>query len=188
MSSIRYLLMYEGSAEQAICDLLVENSLLHFSKEQMLFEKGVRGLVYEKIKPLLGFSIYSDGIDTVRIYRIKDKKNIPFKIGVVHKELLKKPVDVLTRPEIEMLYIISEGKHAEYIKQYNHNHITPCVFVKDMLRCKDIKKYEFVHTYFGAGDNLLRAINYYHKIRPGEITLWDILQPNYIENHIWQSD
>lgn len=186
MSETRYLLLYEGSAEKAICDILIENDLLHFSKKQMLYDDGVKGLTYEKIRPLLNFSMQVDGIKNIRIYRIKDKKDISFKIGPVHKELLKGPVDILTRPEIEMLYIISKNKLADYSKFYTRNKMKPSVYVKDILHCKEIKNYGFVYKYFSDIGLLLKTINTYHKSKKDEITLWNILKSNYDEKIIWK--
>ena len=188
MTNVRYLLMYEGSAERAICEILIENNLLHFSKEMMLEERGIQGLTYEAICPLLNYSLSADGIDTVRIYRIKDKKQCNFKMGKVHRDLIRMPVDILTRPEIEMLYIISQGKYEDYVKANSQQKgtLSPSSYIKNVLRCRSIKYYPFVREYFSNIELLINAINRYHRMHSDEITLWDILKENYDERKIWQ--
>lgn len=105
----------------------------------------------------------------------------PFKISTVYRELLKGPVDIITRPEIEMLYIISEGKFDDYSK-YNGK---PSQFVKDRLRCKFIKQYNYVHDYFGNINRLMDSIDFYHRTKKDEITIWNILDANYNERLLW---
>lgn len=116
MNSIKYLLLYEGSAEKAICDILINNNLLHFNKDQMLYNTGIKGLDYKSIKYKLNFSMRKDGIEKIRVYRIKDKKDCCFKIDPVHKDLLCGPKDVITKPEIEILYILSENRYDDFCK------------------------------------------------------------------------
>ena len=187
MNNIKYLLLFEGSAEQAICDLLMQKQLLHFTESELLFGKGINKLTYDGIKQYLSYSFRTDGINEIRIYRIKDRKHVPFKIGKIHRDLIRGPVDILTTPEIEILYIISQGKYQDYLKVKDRNKVKPSDYVKDCLRCKEIKHYDYVYSHFSETGLLLRSIADYHRYTTNNVTIWNILKENFDEKKLWRS-
>jgi hypothetical protein len=184
MDSTQYVVLCEGNVEKAICDLLIEHEILHFSLDQLIVSGGVIGLPYEKLVPHIAFDYTSDGIEKIRIYRIRDKKDHRFRIGLVHRQILRGPVDLVTRPEIEILYIISAGKYDDYTRNYIQEY-KPSQYAKIILGCADIKSYQYAKRYFHDIDRLVDTINFYHRTKPGEINLWHILRSNYDENLLW---
>lgn len=161
----------EGSAEAAIIDLLLDNNLLIFQREEMIDEQVLRcrdGKTFEARYLRKGFD------DKVSVIRILDSRRENFKLGKAYQSKVDL-INVITAPEIEMLIILNEGKYAEFKKSGKK----PSDFCKEDLRMPDVKSYLFIKKYFSDMDTLLRAIKKYHemsKIRKGEYTLLDLLK------------
>ena len=130
----------EGSAENAIIDILLDHELLIFSREEMLEEKVIRcreGRRFEEKYLRKGF------IDKISIIRILDSRRENFKISKAYAHKVD-VINVITAPEIEMLIIFSENKYKEFKKSGKK----PSIFCKEELKMADVKAYDFVKKYF----------------------------------------
>ncbi len=161
----------EGSAENAIIDILLDNNLLIFSREEMLEEKVLRcreGKRFEERYLRKGLE------GKVSIIRILDSRHEEFKISKAYKYMVD-VVNVITAPEIEMLIIFNENKYREFKKSGKK----PSEFCKTRLKMTDVKSYSFVKKYFADSEILVKAITKYHqmsKIQKDEYTLLDLLK------------
>lgn len=160
----------EGAAEAAIIDILLDNELLIFSKEEMLDEKVIRcrdGKTFETRYLRKGFS------DTISIIRILDSRRENFKLSKAYEHKVD-IINVITAPEIEMLIIFNEDKYKEFKKSGKK----PSDFCKEDLKMSHVKAYDFVKKYFSDVTILLQAIRKYNemsKVRKDEYTLLDLL-------------
>ena len=94
----------EGSAEEAIIDILLENHLLIFERGEMLEEKVIRcreGKKFEEKYLRKGFA------DKISVIRILDSRRENFKLSKAYQNKVV-VINVITAPEIEMLIIFSE--------------------------------------------------------------------------------
>ena len=161
----------EGSAENAIMDILLDNNLLIFTREEMLEEEVIRcrsGRRFEEKYLRKGFS------ERISVIRILDSRRENFKLSKAYEHKVN-VINVITAPEIEMLIIFNEDKYKEFKKSGKK----PSDFCKEDLKMTSVKSYNFVKDYFADPDILLAAIRKYHeisKIRKGEYTLLDLLK------------
>lgn len=161
----------EGSAENAIMDILLDNDFLIFTREEMLEEEVIRcrdGKRFEEKYLRKGF------LEKISVIRILDSRHENFKLSKAYEHKVD-VINVITAPEIEMLIIFNEDKYKEFKKSGKK----PSDFCKEDLRMPSVKSYSFVKDYFSNPDILLAAIKKYHeisKIRKGEYTLLDILK------------
>ena len=99
----------EGSAENAIMDILLDNNLLIFSREEMLEEEVIRcreGKRFEEKYLRKGF------MDKISVIRILDSRRENFKISKAYEHKVD-VINVITAPEIEMLIIFNEDKYKD---------------------------------------------------------------------------
>lgn len=161
----------EGSAENAIIDILLDNDLLIFTREEMLEEEVIRcrdGERFEEKYLRKGF------LEKISVIRILDSRRENFKLSKAYEQKVD-VINVITAPEIEMLIIFNEDKYKEFKKSGKK----PSDFCKEDLKMTSVKSYRFVKDYFSDPDILLTAIKKYHeisKIRKGEYTLLDLLK------------
>jgi hypothetical protein len=161
----------EGSAENAIIDILVDEHLLIFEREEMLDEEVIRcrnAKRFEERYLRKGFD------DQISIIRILDSRRESFKLSKAYEHKID-VINVITAPEIEMLIILSEGKYNQFKKSGKK----PSDFCKQDLKMSNVKSYDFVHDYFSDSEKLVDAIRKYSevsKIQRGEYTLRDLLR------------
>lgn len=161
----------EGSAERAIMDILLDNDLLIFHREEMLEEEVIRcrdGKRFEERYLRKGFK------DKISVIRILDSRRENFKLSKAYEHKVD-VINVVTAPEIEMLIIFNEDKYREYKKSRKK----PSDFCKKHLKMSNVKSYGFVKDYFKDPVVLVAAIKKYHeisKIQKGEYTLLDLLK------------
>lgn len=161
----------EGAAEAAIIDVLLDNDLLIFNREEMLDENVIRcrdGKTFETRYLRKGFQ------EMVSVIRILDSRRENFKLSKAYENKVD-VINVITAPEIEMLIILNENKYNEYKKSGKK----PSIFCKENLRMSNVKSYAFVKGYFEDPEILMEAIKKYtevSKIRKGEYTLLDLLK------------
>ena len=161
----------EGSAENAIMDILLDNDLLIFTREEMLEEEVIRcrdGKRFEEKYLRKGF------LEKISVIRILDSRRENFKLSKAYEHKVD-VINVITAPEIEMLIIFNEDKYKEFKKSEKK----PSDFCKEDLKMPRVKSYRFVKDYFSDPDILLAAIRKYQeisKIRKGEYTLLDLLK------------
>lgn len=161
----------EGAAESAIMDILLDNHLLIFEREEMLDEQIIRcrdAKTFEIRYLRKGFN------DKISVIRILDSRREHFKLSKAYQFKVD-VINVITAPEIEMLIIFSENQYKELKKSGKK----PSDFCKQDLKMNDVKSYQFVQNYFSDPDRLVEAIVLYNrvsKIQKGEYTLLDLLK------------
>lgn len=161
----------EGGAERAILDLLLDNHMLIFEREQLIEEEVLR---CRSAKEFEGKYLKKGFEETITVYRILDSRSEKFKISKGYKHKIE-VVNVVTAPEIEMLIIFNEGKYRDF-KKTNEK---PSIYCKRNLKYKDVKNYEFVRQYFSDVDMLKKVLHEYHrvsKVHNDEWALWDLLK------------
>lgn len=98
----------EGSAEQAIMDILFENNMLIHSNildGEMIRTRNAKTFEEKYLR--------KSGIENLTIYRILDSRNENFKLSRYYKDKVK-VVNVITAPEVEVLIILNEDKYNDY--------------------------------------------------------------------------
>ena len=161
----------EGSAEAAIIDILVDNNLLIFSREEMLDEKVIRCRSAKKFEE----RYLRKGFDSqISIVRILDSRREDFRLSKAYAQKID-VVNIITAPEIEMLIIHAEGSYD----RFKSSGKKPSDFCKADHRMHNVKTYDFVKDYFSNPQILLNAITEYRRkanIPKGEYSLFDLLK------------
>ncbi len=161
----------EGSAEQAIIDILVDHNLLIFTREEMLEECVIRCRNAKKFEERYLRKGFDDQISVVRIL---DSRREDFRLSKAYKQKID-VINIITAPEIEMLIILAEDAYD----QFKRSGKKPSEFCKANLRMRDVKSYDFVKQYFSCPDTLVTSIKEYRRIAnipSGEYTLSDLLR------------
>ena len=161
----------EGSAEAAIIDILVDNDLLIFSREEMLDEKVLR---CRSAKNFEERYLRKDFNGQISVIRILDSRKEDFRLSKVYKHKID-IINIITAPEIEMLIIFCEGAYDKYKRSGKK----PSEFCKIDLHMHNVKSYNFVKKYFSNPQTLLNDIEEYHRtsnIPKGEYTLSNLLK------------
>lgn len=117
----------EGSAEEAIIDILVDNDLLIFNREEMLEECVIRcrsAKRFEERYLRKGFD------EQISVIRILDSRREEFQLSKAYEQKID-VVNVITAPEIEMLIIHAEGAYD----QFKRSGKKQANFVKQIFGC-----------------------------------------------------
>ena len=144
--------IYEGGAEKAVLDLLMENECLYFSKADLLsgdFIRRVSGKVFAS--RFLGYSIKENSIDLIRV---QDSRRADLGLPSTYRCKIRSEVKCLTRPEIEMLVITAEDCHEDFQKR----RMKPSVYCKDVLGLPEVKTYGVFCSCFSDIGLLLKTI------------------------------
>lgn len=161
----------EGLAESAIIDVLVDNDLLIFTREEMLDESVIRCRSAKKFEERYLRKGFSSQISVLRIF---DSRREEFRLSKAYAGKVD-VINIITAPEIEMLIIHSEGMYEKFKRSGKK----PSDFCKEDLRMRDVKSYDFVRDYFSDPDKLVAAIREYRRVANipnGEKTLMDIIK------------
>lgn len=95
----------EGSAEEAIIDILMDNDMLIFSRDEIIDERVIRIRNAKKFEE----RYLRKGFDNqICIIRILDSRKEAFKLSKAYVDKVD-VINVITAPEIEMLIIHSKG-------------------------------------------------------------------------------
>lgn len=160
----------EGSAESAIIDILVDNELLIFNREEMLEEQVIRCRSAKNFEK----EYLSKEFDApISIIRILDSRRENFHLSKAYEPKIN-VINIITAPEIEMLIIHNEGVYDRYKRSGKK----PSDFCKTELKMKNVKSQKFVQEYFRDANMLVKAIKEYKRkanIPNGEYTLFDLL-------------
>ncbi len=100
----------EGSAENAVIDILLDHNLLVFTRAEMIEEDVIRcrnGKSFEERCLRKSF------LNKISVVRILDSHNEHFKLSKAYRHKVD-VINVVTAPEIEMLIILHEGKYKEF--------------------------------------------------------------------------
>lgn len=161
----------EWGAEKAIMDILLENELLIFTKNELINDDIIR---CRDAKEFETRYLRKEFDDKISVIRILDREKENFKISKIYKDKID-VVNIVTAPEIEVLIIHCENKYNEYCRSKKK----PSDFCKQNLpKLKYDKKYETVKAYFEQPDKLLNAIKIYHQKHQskGQYSLLDLLK------------
>lgn len=132
----------EGSAENAIIDILVDEHLLIFERKEMLDGEVIRIRDAKKFESRYlrkGFD------DKISIIRILDSRREQFSLSKAYQHKVD-VINVITAPEIEMLIILAEDKYKDFKKSGKK----PSDFCKQDLGMKNVKSYDYVREYLQA--------------------------------------
>lgn len=160
----------EGSAEKAILNVLLDNDLLIFRKEELIEEellscRGAKAFEERYLRKTFD--------DKISVIRILDSRKEKFKLSKAYENKVD-VVNIITAPEIEILIILNEGKYQEFKK----SKLKPSDFCKQVLKIPHVKNYDFVYNYFSDANNLMNILNQYKKLpnTPDcELSLTDLL-------------
>lgn len=161
----------EGTAEQVIIELLLDDNKLIFSRDSLLEHEVLRcrtGKNFEQQYLRKGFT------EQITLFRILDSRRENFKLSKAYEGKVK-VINVITAPEIEMLVIFNEDKYADYKKSGKK----PSEYCKSDLKYHNVKSAAFVREYFKDTEKLINAIYEYKRVsnvKRNEFTLADILK------------
>lgn len=161
----------EGTAEQVIMNILLDNHKLIFEREDLLEEDVLRsrsGQKFEQQYLRKGFD------DKITVLRILDSRGENFKISKVYQHKIN-VVNVITAPEIEMLIIFNENKYENFKKSRKK----PSDYCKEDLSYKNVKSKSFITEYFENVNSLINAIKEYKRVSHipnNEYSLFDLLK------------
>lgn len=167
----------EGNAELEIMKILLQEQKLKFVETDLLddrlFSKAMRSARHLETRYLA--QNYEPG-QKIEIIRIIDSRTESYKIQGAYKEKVEgEVVNCFTRPEIEMLVIINEGKYD----QFKRSKLKPSEFcVHNLNKGKNIKNKGFITQYFADVDALVKTLEEYHQKRPDkkEDTIYSLLK------------
>lgn len=161
----------EGAAEEAIINILLDEHLLIFEREELIEESVLRcrnAKTFERRYLRKSFN------DKISVIRILDSRTEAFKISREYKEKID-VINIITTPEIEMLIIHAENRYDDYKKSGKK----PSIFCKEDLKMHNVKSAEFIRSYFKDSHKLMLAIETYSsktRRRIGEHNLSDIIK------------
>lgn len=161
----------EGSAEEAIIDILLDNHCLLFEREELIEEEVLRIRSARHFETRYLRKGYNGKISVIRIL---DSRNERFNLSHEYQDKVD-VINIITAPEIEMLIIISEHEYDRYKRSGK----SPSDYCKENLHIRRVKSYDYVHSYFNDLTKLITAINEYNRlsnIPRGELTLKDLLK------------
>lgn len=150
----------EGTAEETIINLLLDNEELCFKREDLVDKSVTR---YRTADEIAREFLNREYEREITILRIIDRANDIFKLPKVYTIRRKIEIfDIVTKPEIEILHIISKGLREKYEHEKSRNkQLKPSSFCKAFFR-KDIKTNSFVEELYSENiDKLISAIKYY---------------------------
>ena len=170
----------EGTAEECIMNLLLDNNCLIFSRENLIDSKVTRIRPSKKIEEHFLMRAYEKKIHIIRII---DSRNENFKFSKQYRNrpqvINENPINIYTHPEIEILIILAEGEHENFDRSQTRT-LSRRLFPK-----KNIKSREFILDYFSDNNKLLRAIKKYKEItvfKSGDLCLYDLLKEEIKDN------
>lgn len=100
----------EGAAESAIIDILVDNDLLIFTREEMLD----RSVIHCRSAKIFEARYLRKKFDEkISVIRILDSRKENFKLSKAYEHKVN-VINVITAPEIEMLIIHNEGAYEHF--------------------------------------------------------------------------
>lgn len=161
----------EGSAEKAIINLLLDNDLCVFKKDNLIEQELLSCRSAKVFEERYLRKTFDDKISVVRVL---DSRKEVFKLSKAYKEKID-VINIITAPEIEVLIILSEGKYQDFKK----SKLKPSDYCKQVLRMSNVKRYDFVIGYFSDVSVLVNVLKQYKNLPntpKEELTLADLLK------------
>ena len=124
---MKYLILCEGLNEVTIINILLDNNLLRFTRDDLI---GLEIYHARQLVPFLVSQILQYNSNVLQIIRIGDKLSDELKIPFSLEHILSKQqiINCRTHPELEILLIINQNLFSKYNKQ------------KSNIRAKDFAK------------------------------------------------
>lgn len=166
----RFIIVCEGTCEEVVIEKLLEGNRLLVPKDRI-----VDIVRRSSVETFTDRHLNYDYDWPVTILRVVDSRSERFRL----KSLYAKRFEVksfVTRPEIEMLAIVREGKFKEYSKVKSNT--KPSVYCKQRLGMRDIKSRQYLEGYWADVNVLVDAIMEYRrlaKLKSGELCLADLV-------------
>ena len=177
---MKRLIMCEGPNELEIIRILLNNNKLIFGEDDLIGLTPYHARQLSNAQVRTELNIYP-GHD-VLIMRIGDVQNEALKIPADYTDKITDVEKYCTKPELEMLLIISEELISEFNKVKSK--VSPKEFAKTHINCGK-RKYDnstrFYADYYGSDpDKLVKAIKDYKRIKgkhkKNELYLADLLK------------
>lgn len=176
---MKYLLLCEGSNEELLINLLLDNNKLKIKRDDLI---GLKPYNVRQLKNPVIKSELKHYNNLVIVYRIGDKQSDKLIVPQELKKIVLKEniFKYCTKPEMEILLIINENM----ISEFNKSKKMPKEFAKGNIKLNG-KKYnqsnEFLEQYYGGKNvnNLVDNIIEYKRIRKhekDELYLADLLK------------
>ena len=162
----------EGGAETEIMNMLLDNDLLIFNRQQLIDEEFLKRMSAKEFQKKY---LHLEYDKKIIILRIIDSRSEKFPLSEIYRCQVE-VINVITAPEIEMLIIINENKYDDF---YNKRIQKPSDYCKQVLKMSNVKSPEFIKEYFSNIDDLVKSIREYcrvHKKRKNEHNLCDLLK------------
>ena len=162
---MKYLIMCEGPNELEIIRMLLEHDKLVFAEDDLL------NLVPYHARQIGNNAAVKTALNLyygdVEVLRIGDKLNDELKIPREYKGKIKGIKKYCTKPELEMLLIISENMDSEFEKVKSKT--SPKIFSKENVvynRVRYDNSTAFYRDYYGERiDLLVNAIKRYKQLK-----------------------
>jgi len=177
---MKRLIMCEGPNELEIMRILIKNDKLIFGEDDLIGLTPYHARQLSNAQVRTELNIYP-GHD-ILVMRVGDVQNEVFRIPDDYKEKIFEVKKYCTKPELEILLIISEGLMSEFDKVKSK--VSPKEFAKNHIKCGR-RKYDnstqFYTDYYGSNpDKLVKAIKEYKRIKgahkKNELYLADLLK------------
>lgn len=177
---MKRLIMCEGPNELEIMRILIKNDKLIFGEDDLIGLTPYHARQLSNAQVRTELNIYP-GHD-ILVMRVGDVQNEVFRIPDDYKEKIFEVKKYCTKPELEILLIISEGLMSEFDKAKSK--VSPKEFAKNHIKCGR-RKYDnstqFYTDYYGSDpDKLVKAIKEYKRIKgahkKNELYLADLLK------------
>ena len=162
----------EGGAETVIMNILLDNDLLIFNREQLIDENV---LPRTSVKEFEKRYLRREFDQKILILRIIDSRGEEFNLSKAYRCQVD-VINVITAPEIEMLVIVSKDRYKDFCKSGIKK---PSDYCKSILKIKNIKSPVFLEKYFADPNFLVKSIKEYnriHKQKSNEASLYDLLK------------
>ena len=161
----------EGSAEKAIINLLLDNDLSIFKKENLIEQE----LLSCRSAKLFEERYLRKTFDNkITVIRVLDSRKEVFKLSKAYVDKID-VVNIITAPEIEILIILREGKYQDFKK----SKLKPSDYCKQKLKMSNVKRYDFVTDYFSDVSVLVDVLKQYKNLPntpETELTLADLVK------------
>lgn len=145
------LIMTEGKTEKAFLEVLLEKKILKFKRKDLLGDKIYWARQISSDNDIVNMLQLLRGSDNVTIYRVGDQMNDVLKIpNNILPNKIKEIIKVSTLPEFEILFILHEGLHKQFLNEKSKK--KPSEFYKEHNK-KYSKQSDFVRDYFNKMTN-----------------------------------
>ena len=165
----------EGTAEKTIIGLLLDANALCFTWSDLVDNELTQTRQARQIENLYLNREFNKDVVILRIVD-RDEKKEKFRLDKPYSEIYD-VYTICTKPEIEILHIISEGKWEVFQKEKNKSKIKASEFFKMCHPGESIKSEKFIRPYYADIQKLIRAIHAYHQYNRdhGNYDLSDLL-------------